>query len=367
MTDKHGKERVIRDFMAEQGVDTLLLQKVSSFAWATDGAASYVSTAAENGEASLLFTPDKRYVITNNIEALRLTKEERLQEKGWEVLAKDWYQERDLVTELNQGSRFGADGSYGDAVDLSNQLARIRVNLTPEEGDRLREVGAVCARAMEAVAVQIRPGMTDFQIAALLGKEMQSEAVYPIVQQVAVDERSLSIRHAIPAGRTLAKYAVIALCGRRDGLVASMTRSVHLGPIPEQLAVKHQQTGGVDAALIAATRPGAVLKDVFAQAQQAYADAGYPDEWRHHHQGGTAGYEPREYLGSPTATEVVGEGQAFAWNPTIAGNTIAGAKSEDTILVGKDTNEVITRTNGWPMLTYEIDGRTIERPGILEI
>jgi Xaa-Pro dipeptidase len=79
-----------------------------------------------------------------------------------------------------------------------------------------------------------------------------------------------------------------------------------------------------------------------------------------HHQGGPAGYEPREYLGDPASTDVVSVGQAYAWNPSIT-----GTKSEDTILVGKETNEVLTAIPNWPMLTVTVNRQTVTRPAIL--
>ena len=80
------------------------------------------------------------------------------------------------------------------------------------------------------------------------------------------------------------------------------------------------------------------------------------------HQGGSGGYEPREFVATPTSTEKVTVGQAYAWNPSIT-----GAKSEDTILVGSERNEVMTEISGWPMLSIDIDGQSIQRPAILEI
>ena len=67
---------------------------------------------------------------------------------------------------------------------------------------------------------------------------------------------------------------------------------------------------------------------------------------RNHHQGGLTGYEPREFLAIPGSQEMVVEGQAFAWNPSIA-----GAKVEDTILVGAAGNEIITLTPSLPATT----------------
>ncbi|MDT8304742.1 MAG: hypothetical protein RRC07_02300 [Anaerolineae bacterium] len=42
-------------------------------------------------------------------------------------------------------------------------------------------------------------------------------------------------------------------------------------------------------------------------------------------------------------------GQVFAWNPSIA-----GTKSEDTILAGESGNEILTAMDGWLTVTaYE--------------
>jgi Xaa-Pro dipeptidase len=78
--------------------------------------------------------------------------------------------------------------------------------------------------------------------------------------------------------------------------------------------------------------------------------------------GGPAGYEPREYIATPDSDDVVSAGQTYAWNPSIT-----GTKSEDTILVGEEENEVLTSIDGWPTLSVIVGGETFERPAILEI
>ncbi len=356
------KEAIVRNLMADQRVDALLLQRISSFAWATDGAASYVSTAAEHGEASLLYTPNGRYVITNNIEAPRLRDEEGLEERGWTLVIADWWAETDEVSQLTAGMRLASDGLYPGASDLSARLSRVRASLSPQEGERFKELGVLCARAMSAVAPRIEVGMSEYEIAALLADETLRLGVVPIVQQVAVDERASAVRHAIPSHKKLSRYALVSLCGRKYGLVASLSRAMHFGPVPSDLSEKHRAVAGVDAALIRASQPHASLREVFARGQSAYSQCGYAREWRYHHQGGAAGYEPREYLGSPSASDVLKVGQAFAWNPSIR-----GTKSEDTVLVGEAGAVVLTATEAWPTISVEVDGQAVSRSGILEL
>jgi antitoxin VapB len=241
-------------------------------------------------------------------------------------------------------------------------LSRERAKLTPEEGDKFRELGQICAAALDEAIHAIQPGMTEYEIAAVLAHASQKRGAPAIVNLVATDERIYKFRHPLPTGKKLETYAMLVLCGRRFGLVASITRLVHFGPLPDELKRKETAVAQIDAALIAATQPGAVLKDVFAKGTAVYSQTGFPDEWQLHHQGGPAGFEPREYVATPSSDEVVAAGQAYAWNPSIT-----GTKSEDSILVGEDENEIVTAVADWPMLAVEVAGQTILRPKILEI
>ena len=356
------KQDRLRALMAERRVDALLLQRVSSFAWATCGAASYVNTAVANGEAALLIAPSGRHLLTNNIEAPRLDREEHLAEQGWQFHVAPWYEAPETVAYLAGGLRLGADGPVPGAVDLSHDLARLRANLTPEEGQRFRTLGRLCAEAIDSAVHMVRPGQTEYEIAAFLAREAGRRGMQAIVNLVATDERVFAFRHPLPTGKELERYAMLVLCGRRSGLVCSVTRLVHFGRLPDELRRKAEAVARVDATFLAATRPGRTLGEVFQEAAATYAECGFPDEWQWHHQGGPAGYEPREYLAMPRCEDLVQAGQAYAWNPSIA-----GTKSEDTILVTGSGVEVLTAFDGWPNLSVAIGDTQYARPTILEI
>lgn len=321
-----------------------------------------MNTATTIGAASLLITPSGRYLITNNIERPRLENEAQLAAQGWEFRTVYWHDANPAITELTRGLKLGTDFPVVGATDLTNDVARLRANLTPEEGERFRALGKLCAEAMHAAIRAVRPGQTEFEIAAHLAQETQVRGVQPIVNLVATDERVFKYRHPLPTDKPLARYAMLVLGGRKWGLVCSITRLVHFGKLPDEIKRKTEACTRVDVTLIAATRPGKKLSEVFERAIEAYAQTGFANEWHLHHQGGAAGYEPREYLGNPTSHDVVTLGQAYAWNPSIT-----GTKSEDTILVGENGNEIITRIEGWHMIPVNIDDQVIERPGILEL
>jgi antitoxin VapB len=343
-------------------LDGLLLQRASSFAWATAGAASYVNTASSQGEATLLVTPNARYLVTNNIEATRLEHEEKLAEQGWTIRVGPWHEPQRALADLTQGLRLGADGPFPGATNLTAEVARLRSRLLPAEGQRMRELGLICAQAMDAAIRAVQPGQTEFEIAGLLAHETQRRGAQAIVNLIATDERIYRFRHPLPTGKVLDRYAMLVLCGRRQGLVCSITRLVHFGPLPADLRRKAEAVAQVDAAFMVATRPGRPLAQVFQEGVAAYEQAGYDGEWRLHHQGGPAGYEAREWLVMPGTGGEVLAGQAYAWNPSIT-----GVKSEDTLLVGDQGNEMVSEIAGWPAVTVEVAGQPVTRPAILEI
>jgi antitoxin VapB len=361
-TEFINKQARIHALISEHELDGLLLQKVSSFAWATCGGSSYVNRANGQGEASLLILPTGNYLITNNIEATRLEQEENLAEQNWEFCVNPWYEAQDVIGKLTHGFKLGADGNYLGATNLSLEISSLRSALTIEESKRFQILGHLCADAMNAAIHAVRPGLTEYQIAGLLAQETESRGVQAIVNLVATDDRISKYRHPLPTSKKLDNYAMLILCGRQFGLICSITRFIHFGHIPEELGRKAQIVAEIDALLINATRPGRSLSEIFKKIISAYEEAGYSNEWTHHHQGGLAGYEPRELTANSTSNEVVSVGQTYAWNPSVP-----GAKSEDTILVSEKTNEVLTAITDWPTMTINLDAHPLERPMILEI
>jgi Xaa-Pro aminopeptidase len=153
---------------------------------------------------------------------------------------------------------------------------------------------------------------------------------------------------------------MLVVCGRRHGLIVSATRIVHFGDVPADLKKKHAAVVAVDAAFIANTRVGVRIGDIFKAGLEAYAQQGHGDEWQLHHQGGPTGYAPRDYRATESTDDLVQPNQAFAWNPSIA-----GTKSEDTIIATADGPAVISASPGLPRLSVSAAGLSLDRPDIV--
>ena len=74
-----------------------------------------------------------------------------------------------------------------------------------------------------------------------------------------------------------------------------------------------------------------------ADCRRFYAEEGFPDAWREHHQGGITGYASREVVATPETRQRIETGQAFAWNPSLP-----GAKAEETFVLTVNGPETIT-------------------------
>jgi antitoxin VapB len=144
---------------------------------------------------------------------------------------------------------------------------------------------------------------------------------------------------------------MMVVCARRGGLIASLTRIVCAGAVPEDIRDRTRSVAGVMARMLAATKPGATGADLYEVAARAYRDAGFPGEEHLHHQGGAAGYRTRDWVAHPACTERVQDGQAFAWNPSIT-----GSKIEETCIASGEGIEIITTTPDWPAVVIEAEG-----------
>jgi len=350
----------VRRMMEASSLTGVALQKPTNLAWLLCGAEAFVARTVERGSLTVVVAPHSCHALMNAVEAPRLADEEIAGlEIGHHVFP--WHHDMtdNLVRELGGPHCISDTGSAGTAAD-EGAITALQVPLTEAEVGRYRALGRDCGEALGQAMCAVRPGMTEHSIAGLIAREVLARGIVGAVLLVATDERVFRYRHPVPTHRKLEHYAMGVLVGRRGGLHASLTRSVHFGPVPEDLAAKQAAVAGVDAAILAATKPGATAGDAMSAAQKAYAAAGYPDEWHCHHQGGATGYQPRTWRAMPGGGQVMQPGQAFAWNPSLQ-----GTKSEDTVICWEDGVEVLTATPGWPTIRVAVGGRTFERPGIL--
>jgi Xaa-Pro dipeptidase len=356
------KERRVRDFLESLALNGLVFTTQASFAWFTCGADSHVGIGTDLGSVSLLITSDAKYIICDNIEAPRILDEE-LAGQGFEFRTYSWWESSpaDEIAKLAKGP-IGADTSLAGTRLLGSEIAQLRYSLTGPEVERYRWLGKASGECIAETGREIRPGMTEHEIAASLAEKLTARGVIANLILIAADERIEKYRHPIPTDRKLDRCAMLVIGAKKWGLVVSVTRIVHFGPIPAELQRKHEAVVTVDAELIARTRTGTPIDHIFRKGMEAYSCAGFPDEWKLHHQGGPTGYAGRDYRAKPGVKDIVHPNQAFAWNPSIT-----GTKSEDTVIALEDRTEILSAHGDWPMRPVEVESLVVSRPEILQV
>jgi Xaa-Pro aminopeptidase len=326
------------------------------FAWATCGASNVVLLTTDIGVAEVLVTREGVWALTAVIEADRLREEEL--PPGVPVLAVPWQEPeaREVLVRERCGGRIASDRPARDEVPLPEALLRARWSLGPEELDRYRALGRAAAEAMTEVLASARPEWTGFQLAGAGAEALWTRGIHPALTLVGGEARLPRHRHATAGLEKLGHRAMLVFCGRRHGLFANLTRFVYFrAPSAEERRLG-ADVARVEAAAIAASRPGVTLGEVYAAIADAYADAGHPGAEDLHHQGGSCGYLSRDVVARPSSPERLEPFNAVAWNPSLP-----GAKMEDTLIVSESGAEVLTMEPRWP--TVQVDGRA--RPDLL--
>lgn len=357
------KKRRVRTLLEELELEALYLKKSANFAWVTGGGYNIVGLGTEMGVAGVLLTKNRGYVVCSNIEAPRMEKEERVVEQGYEIVAFPWTDDREaaIVADL-AGGKFGADHAFPGAVDVSATLNPLRYSLTPWEVERYTIQARETARAAEETALTVRPGDEERAVVGRLSERLWRKGMDFIVAFCAADERISLYRHPVTTDKKIGKRAMISVNSRKRGLVVSISRFIQFGKLPADLAKRYEDNVYVDSAMMAATMPGRPASEVYAAALRAYAEKGYPDEYKLHHQGGAIGYFGRDYKATDRTKEIIRENQAFTWNPSIT-----GIKSEDTMLATSRGPIVLSEPVIFPSLIVERDGCKFRRPGIMEL
>ena len=335
MSREERRER-LRDVAERLGVEAVLLRTPANFAWYTGGADNRVDHSVPLGVASMLVTADAEYVVTDNIEAGRMRVEEV---PRFEVVEYPWHEGLShTIRELIGNSPLGTDHRLEGARELSEEITPLRYVLDADAIGTYRRAGAATSAAMEEAAASVDSGVSEEEVAAALTFACRRRGLATPVILVAADERIAAYRHPIPRVTTIERRAMLVVCAESGGLYASLTRFVELEEPDGEIRRRREACGEILHRMREeATRPSRALADTFADCKTFYAEAGFPEEWRFHHQGGMAGYAAREIVASDETAQEIQAGQAFAWNPSIT-----GAKAEETFILTGNGPEVIT-------------------------
>jgi len=354
----------VRTLMDKEDLTGVFLMKHSNFAWLTGGGKSFVTLYVERGEAFLLVTKDKQYLITNIIEKPRMIEEEHAEELGFEVISQNWYEDRtaEIVADLCGGdlNRVGCDMHFPGTRYMQAEINPLHYSLLDCEVARYMHLGKTLSAALEEFIVTVRPGMSENEITGGLSHALWKEGIDQVLFLVSADERAYKHRHGIPIdGVILKNHLNISVNGRYKGLITTVTRMVHFGKKDEALIKQFDDTCEIECRSIAAIKVGESDLQGYRACKKAHEDLGYADMWALHGQGGAQSYNNRDYMLTENSHRITLPNQGYCFNPVID-----GTKAEDAFIATESGPLFITRPVTFPVVEKEVDGIEFKLPGL---
>lgn len=354
--------------LKEREKEAIILTMPSNIAAFFRGSQSSLGFKQEPpGRVAICITDEEIYLLGNHSEVNRITEDElmwlpnlKLQPFLWD----SWNLSKS-VNEFLQKQNFNniADdtGLFGQNIDPD--LRNLYYPLTEDEVEKIRNLSFDTANILETIAKKVEPGMTELSIAADLCKELIRNDIWPELIMIETDDRIKKLRHSNPQNINLEKLCMLSATVFRYGLYCSLTRLVAVSPISDVWQNFQKSCNRIDAQIIANSKPGESVGNLFNKIIKFYENEGFKDEWKEHHQGGPAGFSGRDYKATSKETRILKEREPIVWNPTVY-----GAKSEDTILVSSRNNlpEILTDTGNWDYNIITLEDFSIKRPCILE-
>lgn len=354
------KQARVRRFMRTQGLDALAIRRRDNFAWVTAGGDNHVVESSCDGFGALLFTPDAMFLLAYVQDCARIMEEE-VDGQGYEAVQFAWHEsdvEREIARRTN-GLTVGADWGLPGATNVNAALQRHHSPLTPFDIARCREIGLECDRMLWEIAQEIRPGMTERQIAARVQARYTAAGYSMDVLLVGADERIARYRHTVPSDRALQRVLLVHPAANKYGLHANITRMLCFGEPPAATAKAYADAACIHAAVMSTLRPGVSFAQVLERQKSIHRQQGHENEWTRHFQGGITGY----VLADPTLcldpANLVAERQALDYFITVT-----GAKVEEFSLVDGGPAEIAS-TGAWPRREVETAYGAASAPELL--
>ena len=239
---------------------------------------------------------------------------------------------------------FMKENLKGELVDIADTLVpEVFYGLYPEEVEHQRRVSRLADIACSAAREAMRPGATEYEIAAEAEYAMRREGaeLTSFATIISTGPRS-AYSHGRPTGRKLKKgeFMLVDLGPQIDWYASDETRTFVLGSDPKKQRMLEAMDKAVEA-VIQAVKPGAKCIDLDALSRRVLADHGFPD-YPHSLGHPLSGFAVPNL--SKTSTHVLREGMLFTVEPGIYIPGYGGVRMEENVVVTGDGCEQLTRS-----------------------
>lgn len=352
----------VRKAMADEGVEVLLLSVGPDLPWLI----GYEAMPLERLTMLVVPVDGDPTLVLPRLEAPRVV------ERPGVFAIEPWDETDDPIARVAAHCRSARRLAIGDRtwarflVELQSALpgasfakasavtAPLRAIKDAAEIDALRRAG----EAADRVATQLQQGeiplvgRTEADVSADIGRRLIDEGHQRVnFAIVGAGENAASPHH--DATDRVIRSGDVVLCDFGGTLVtddgagycSDITRCVHLGPPPQDLADAYAVLRDAQASAVAAAQVGTPCEDVDATARRIIADGGYGDRFIHR-TGHGIGVEEHEdpYVVAGNTTPLA-PGHAFSIEPGIYTPGAWGLRLEDIVVATEQGPEALNRVD----------------------
>jgi Xaa-Pro aminopeptidase len=313
-----------------------------------------------HGTAGYLIITQKQAILATDFRYIEQAKAEAPDFRIQRIVrgVKDWLPA--LANELNI-KRLGLEGE-DVTYNLYRQLHRVLKNIKlislydlveeiraikePEEIDFILETSAITDVAFEAIESQIKPGITEKQLAWELEKALRENGSESIPFDVIVGSGpNAALPHAKPTDRIISEGepVVIDMGAKYKGYASDLTRTICVGNTNDKFNEIYNVVYKAQQAAINHISQGMTGKAADAIARKVIEKAGYGEAFGHSlgHGVGFAEHE-MPYL-SPSSKEKLVDGMVFTIEPGIYLEGWGGVRIEDTVVMENSKVKMLTK------------------------
>ncbi len=263
------------------------------------------------------------------------------------------------VIEKEHITRMGYEDEYMTAADFRRFSEKLHCELVPAtellwtlravkdqaELDCMIQAQRIAEKALADILGEIRPGVTEKEIAALLLYKMlhygaEDKSFDPIV----VSGANGSLPHGVPSEKPIqaGEFVTMDFGCKFGGYCSDMTRTVAVGHVTEEMETVYNTVLKAQLAGIAAAKAGVTGAAVDGAARQVIADAGYGPYFGHSF-GHSVGVEIHENPNAtPSNSKPLPAGVVISAEPGIYLPGKLGVRIEDVIVITEQGCQDIT-------------------------
>lgn len=361
LEEQQVKLRRIRGYLRRNGYTGMVLARSDNFSWLSAGGSNRVVVPKEEGYGIFVVTPDSFYMIAQVMDGLRIMEEE-LAGMDVEYVPLRWFEESILDRAIQIAGRNPVlDVAAGSFAERLCDIYDLHFPLTEWEMERLEEAGRMSDEILTRTAKEIKPGMKDYEVEAMLLYEYALHNIQCDVLLIGTDDRIFKYRHPNPAGRELGRYVLLHPAVRYRGLHCNVTRSVYFGDkLPEEIRRPYEAASQIEAYCLAQCMKGRTYAEILEGQKALLHEYGYSEEWKNHYPGGRTGYFVCQAGLSREKDRRTTENEAYDWFITIT-----GAKVEELSVNRCGRIEILSHKGKWPSKQVFTEGETYQIPQIM--